>query len=46
MNLTLLTYLTYLAISIGLTIWVARTLSRNGLVFLVDVLAGDERPAR
>lgn len=30
-------YLTYLAISIGLTVWVAGTLSRNGLVFLEEV---------
>jgi hypothetical protein len=30
-------YLSYLAISIGLTIWVARTLSRNGLIFLAEV---------
>jgi hypothetical protein len=32
-------YLVYLAISIGLTVWVATTLSRNGLVFLEDVFA-------
>ncbi|GAA3744088.1 hypothetical protein [Micromonospora maritima] len=32
-------YLAYLAVSIGLTIWVARALSRNGLVFLQDVFA-------
>jgi hypothetical protein len=32
-------YLVYLAISIGLTVWVATTLSRNGLVFLQDVFA-------
>jgi len=38
-------YLFYLAISIGLTVWVARTLSRNGLVFLADVFS-DERLAR
>jgi hypothetical protein len=38
-------YLAYLAISIGLTIWVGRTLSRNGLVFLEDAL-GNERLAR
>ena len=29
-------YLLYLTISIGITIWVARTLSRNGKVFLVQ----------
>ncbi|WP_349878702.1 hypothetical protein ABIH81_01730 [Micromonospora sp. HUAS YX12] len=32
-------YLAYLTVSIGLTIWVARALSRNGLVFLQDVFA-------
>lgn len=37
-------YLVYLAVSIGLTIWVARALSRNGLVFLEEVFA-DERLA-
>lgn len=29
-------YLLYLAISIGITVWVARTLSRNGEVFLIQ----------
>jgi hypothetical protein len=38
-------YLVYLAISVGLTIWVATTLSRNGLVFLEDVFA-DTRLAK
>jgi len=37
-----LTYGVYLAISIALTIWVARTLFNNGRVFLVDVFAGNE----
>ena len=41
MNTTVVTYLLYLAISIGLTIWVAQTLSRNGIVFLVDVFGGN-----
>ncbi len=36
------TYLIYLAISIALTIWVARTLSLNGRVFLVDVFGTEE----
>ncbi len=36
------TYCLYLAVSIGLTIWVARTLFRNGRVFLVDVFHGNE----
>ena len=34
------TYGLYLAISIFLTIWVARTLHRNGRVFLVDAFGG------
>jgi hypothetical protein len=38
-------YLVYLALSVGLTVWVATTLSRNGLVFLADVFA-DEKIAR
>jgi len=36
MNYIVLTYSLYLALSIGLTIWVARTLSKNGRIFLVD----------
>lgn len=34
-------YLSYLAISIGLTIWVARTLHKSGRVFLVDAFHGN-----
>ena len=36
------TYVLYLAISIALTVWVARTLFRNGRIFLVDVFRGNE----
>ena len=32
-------YLSYLLISVGLTVWVATVLSRNGLVFLEEVFA-------
>jgi hypothetical protein len=42
MNLSILTYLVYLALSIALTIWVARTLQKNGRYFLVNVFHGDE----
>jgi hypothetical protein len=35
-------YLSYLVVSIGLTVWVATTLSRNGLVFLHDVFDDDK----
>ncbi|WP_327353910.1 hypothetical protein [Streptomyces sp. NBC_01304] len=45
MDLTVLAYVVYLAISIGLTVWVARTLSRNGKIFLADVLHGNEKLA-
>lgn len=31
-----ISYLLYLAISIGITVWVARTLSHNGKVFLIQ----------
>ena len=34
-------YLSYLAISIALTIWVAKTLHRNGRVFLIDAFHGN-----
>jgi len=42
MTIGISTYLIYLAISISLTIWVARTLHKNGRVFLVDVFHGNE----
>src|SRR6266496_460705 len=42
MNWLLTTYIVYLIISIGLTIWVARTLHKNGRVFLVDSFLGNE----
>lgn len=45
MNALVTTYLLYLAISVALTVWVARTLSRHGQLFLVDVFGGDERLA-
>jgi hypothetical protein len=33
-------YVGYLILSIGLTVWVARTLSKNGRVFLIDSFLG------
>lgn len=39
-------YIAYLAISIGLTVWVAHTLSKNGLIFLIDCFGHDEQLAR
>lgn len=42
MNYTVIGYLLYLPISIAMTIWVARTLHRNGRVFLVAAFRGNE----
>src|SRR6266850_7099450 len=42
MTIGISTYMVYLAISIALTIWVARTLHNNGRVFLVDLFHGNE----
>ncbi len=35
-------YVAYLVISIALTVWVARTLVKNGRIFLVDSFLGNE----
>ena len=42
MDITIMTYLLYLGITIALTIWVAHTLHKNGRIFLVDVFHGNE----
>ena len=42
MNHTVLAYLLYLPISLAMTIWVARTLHRNGRVFVVAAFRGNE----
>lgn len=39
------TYAFYLAISIALTVWVARTLSKSGRIFLVDSFDRNEQLA-
>jgi len=41
MSYILISYSLYLAITIVLTIWVARTLFRNGKIFLVDIFHGN-----
>ncbi len=41
MNYFILTYSVYLAISIALTIWVAKVLFKNGRIFLVDIFHGN-----
>jgi hypothetical protein len=38
-DVTLYSYLAYVVISVALTIWVARTLHKNGRPFLIDVFA-------
>jgi hypothetical protein len=38
-------YFSYLAISIALTIWVARTLQKSGRVFLIHAFHGDQELA-
>ena len=42
MNPIVWTYLAYLTISVALTVWVARTLHKNGRIFLVDSFHGNE----
>ncbi|MEK7469069.1 MAG: hypothetical protein AAB074_16970 [Planctomycetota bacterium] len=42
MNPTTWTYLAYLTASIATTIWVARTLHKNGRIFLVDSFLQNE----
>ena len=37
-----ISYLSYLVISILITVWVARTLHKNGRIFLVDSFRGNE----
>ena len=45
MNAIVWTYLAYLTISVALTVWVARTLHKNGRIFLVDSFHGNEQLA-
>ena len=42
MNYTVVAYLLYVAISVAMTVWVARTLHRNGRVFVVAAFRGNE----
>ena len=41
-----LSYALYLIAAIGMTVWVARTLSKNGEVFLIDCFGHDKVLAR
>jgi hypothetical protein len=42
MDPKVITYGAYIVVSVLLTVWVARTLHKNGRVFLVEVFGGDE----
>jgi hypothetical protein len=41
-NTTVVMYLVYLLVSVALTVWVAKTLHKNGRIFLVDSFLGNE----
>ena len=45
MSIVVVTYVLYLVISILLTIWVGKTLHKNGRIFLVDAFSGNEELA-
>ena len=45
MSTMIYTYGLYTALSVGMTIWVARTLHKNGRIFLVDAFGGNEKMA-
>lgn len=45
MDMTVVAYLLYLALTVPLTVWVARALHRHGRLFLVDVFHGDAQLA-
>ena len=40
MNTSLSIYIAYFLVSLGMTIWVGRTLHKNGRLFLVDAFSG------
>ncbi len=46
MNLIILLYSIYLAVTVLLTVWVAHTLFRNGKLFLIDIFHGNKELAQ
>ena len=44
--IVIITYVSYLVVSLIITVWVAHTLSTNGYLFLVDGFNGNEALAR
>ena len=45
MNATVYSYFVYVVVSVVLTVWVARTLHKNGRIFLVEAFRGNEHMA-
>lgn len=45
MNHTIIAYAFYVPVSVAMTVWVARTLHKNGRVFLVQAFRGNEEMA-
>ncbi len=45
MNTVEWTYITYAGASLGMTIWVAHTLHKNGRIFLIDAFQGNRELA-
>ena len=45
MNTSLSIYAAYFLVSLGMTIWVARTLHKNGRLFLVEAFSGNQEMA-
>ncbi len=44
--ITSITYITYIIISVGITVFVSRTLSRNGEIYLIDGFNGNVELAK
>ena len=45
MNTSLSIYTAYFLVSLGMTIWVAHTLHKNGRLFLIEAFAGNQEMA-
>jgi hypothetical protein len=45
MNTSLNIYTAYFLVSLGMTIWVARTLHKNGRLFLIEAFSGNQEMA-
>jgi hypothetical protein len=46
MTYILISYSIYLLLTVILTVWVARTLFKNGKIFLIDIFHGNEELAK